>query len=133
MKSVSCSIQHLLFGVTEAVALWVESPVVVSVFLLTRGEVAMSFTVHVRHHFVLRLTDAKWVDHFFGTLQIFRAHSEGEGVFRADFVLWPLVVSRETLSERLSDVGGVLGFLDVVELVLHAQQLAALHHVNHML
>ena len=70
MESVTSSVQDSLLSIAESVALWVEFPVVISVLLLTRGKVSVSFSVHISDNFFLRLANAERVDHFFSAFKV---------------------------------------------------------------
>lgn len=114
LKSQSSSIQDLFLGITESVITWVESPVVVSVTLLAWSEVHVS--LHVESVRVLvDLSTSSWEDHVLGTFE--SSCRKTELSLTAGSLLWPIVLAGKALAEGLSDMGGVLAFFDVVELV----------------
>lgn len=97
MESHGGSIQYLFLAISEAVLLRCELPFVFSSLLLAWGIVAMRFSVHCVHLFVLvDMGSSEWEEHFLGTFQAGRGHTEYDGTSLG--LLWPVIFSGETFA-----------------------------------
>lgn len=131
MDGLGSSIQHFLFSIPKPVVLWIEFPLVLSVLLLSWGEVSVSLSV-LRGVFVsLRLTSSVRVEKLLGVDDSLGGHSELHLTVLG--LSGPVIASFVALAQRFADVRGVLAFFDVVELVLHATQVLSLDNIVNML
>lgn len=133
MDGHGSAVEHLLLAETETVLAWVEVPVILPLFLLAWVEVAVGSLVHVVELGVVVSWISFRIEDFLGVHQALCVHSEGVGALVVDLFFGPVVTSLVALAERLSDVGSVLAFHDVIELVLHAPHVLGLNHFVHVL
>jgi hypothetical protein len=116
VESKSRSIQNTFFAITESVVCWIEFPVVFSLFLLPWGVVAVGFSIHSGGAWIIGdKSSSHWVKHFFCALETLRWNTKFD--LTALSMLWPLVLSAEPLSKRLSIMRGILVLLDIIKLI----------------
>lgn len=132
VKGGSSSIEHFLLLVAEHVVLRSELPVVFSVLLLSRCKVSVSFSIKgMQFSLLIDEGTVSWEDHFLSRLQTLGSatefHATSCGLFG------PVVLPGVTLTERFSDVRGILIFFDIVKFVSHTVQILSLQDVTDML
>lgn len=120
-------VNQALLSISETVCRLIEAPVVTAVLLLARCEVPMGLDVHLSDGLVVLDVGLRIEDLF----DCLTASSEaGHAKLEVACLdgLRPLIVTLEALGQRLSDLRGILGLLDVVELLSHTLQVLCLDH-----
>jgi len=119
MEGVGCSIENLLFSIAKAVLIWVYFPIIVSFFLFTWRIISMSLFIHsVNFWIILNECTIHWVKHFFCAFKSTCWYTKGIllNIILSDH-LWPFILSSVARTKRLSFMGGILIFFDIVKLV----------------
>ena len=128
VESKGSTVEHLLLSISKSMVLCVKLPVVVSVLLLTRGKVAMSFLVHFDNILSIGVGASCWVDHVFSVLKASARETKLVGGVLS--LLRPVISTLEGFAEGLLRVGSILTLLNVIELVLHALQVVRLYNLT---
>lgn len=122
-----CSVQQALFSISEPVLRGIQVPVIVSVLLLSGGEVAVGLSVHFGNICFLFLVSANGIEHLLCVLTANCGHSESE-LIRLGLTR-PFVTPLITQTQRLLHLGSVLPLLDIVKLISKASHVLGLNNV----
>lgn len=100
--------------------LWVNSPFVFSLFLLSWRKITMSFSVHISNDLVLVCTTTDRVEDIFSVLKSLSWNSECSSTVLG--LAWPFIFARISLTKRFAYMRGILVFFDIIELVSQTLQ-----------
>ena len=107
----------------------VQTPGVISGLLFSWREISMSLCIHGPNLFIIILLwcISQWVQYFLSTLTWHGIQPKRELIL---FNSWPVVSSFVTGAKRLSNLGVVFSFLDVIELISETLQVLSLDNFS---
>ena len=127
VESQGSAIEDSLLTVSESVVRWIKLPVVIPLLLLAWSVVSMGLPVHRSGAGILGdKGSADWVEHLLGALEALGWHAELD-VWVG--MLWPVVLTAETLTQWLPRVGCVFVLFDIVKLVGKTGEGLSLDHL----
>lgn len=132
VESQGSTIQNFLFTETESVIGWIKFPIIVSIFLFSWGVVSVSLSVHGGGHWVISdMCPSHWVYHLFS---IFKScwWNTISYIWVSLYLVRPVITSWVTFSERLSDVGCIFIFFNIVKFISKTGKSLSLDHIIDM-
>ena len=106
----------------------VGSPVVVASSLLAGTEVTVRALIHFLCLVFLLHGASRWVEDILGRDTVAGWYAKCVLALLLSYLLWPIVYTLVALTEGLTNGGGILAFLDVIEFVSEAIQILSFNH-----
>ena len=103
-------------------------PVVVASPLLAGTKVTVRALIHFLCLVFLLHGASRWVEDILSRDTIAGLYAECVLALLLGYLLWPLVTTLVALTERLTNGGGILTFLDVIEFVSETIQILSFNH-----